>query len=332
VAIVSNDYGADLLAADACHDAGLRVAVLNIGTQDVLRTLLPPAATVSGPVDATAAVRPEAFRQCLEQVAADDGVDAVLALTVPTAIASLVPAACSADVAKPLVLSVLNQAEAVRLLPGASGLVPAYAHAASAAHALAHAATYGAWRSREPGRIPVFTDLRPADARALISGFLERSPAGGWLTPDLTASLLGCYGIAQVAAVPVAGGIEVTMGVAQEPVFGPLIVFGLGGVATDLLGDRSARLSPLTDADAAALVRSVRAAPLLLGGRGTAAADLPALQDLLLRLSRLADDLPQIAELELDPVTACPDGARVVGARVHVLPARPADPYLRRLR
>ncbi|MGA8456804.1 MAG: acetate--CoA ligase family protein, partial [Streptosporangiaceae bacterium] len=124
----------------------------------------------------------------------------------------------------------------------------------------------------------------------------------------------------------------VTVGVTQEPVFGPLIVFGLGGVATDLPGDRSARLTPLTDTDAAVLIRSIRAAPLLLGHRGTAAADVPALQGILMRLSRLADDLPQVAELELDPVIARPDGAHVVDARVRVLSAEPTDPYLRRLR
>jgi acyl-CoA synthetase (NDP forming) len=130
----------------------------------------------------------------------------------------------------------------------------------------------------------------------------------------------------------VTGGTEVTVGVTQEPVFGPLIVFGLGGVATDVRGDRSARLTPLTHTDAAALIRSIRSAPLLLGHRGTAAADVSALQDILMRLSRLADDLPQVAELELDPVIARPDGAHVVDARVRVLSAGPTDPYLRRLR
>jgi acyl-CoA synthetase (NDP forming)/GNAT superfamily N-acetyltransferase len=331
IGIVSNDHGAGLLAADACSDAGLHVAVPDDPTQGALRSLLPPVAAVAGPVDATAAASPEIFGRCLELVAADDGVDAVLAITVPTAIADLVPAACSAQVPKPLVLSVLDQAEAVRLLPGASGAVPAYAHPGSAARALAHAASYGTWRARDPGQIPKFAGLRPDDARGLIRGFLGRSPDGGWLAPDLTADLLACYGIAVVQPM-VTGGTEVTVGVTQEPVFGPLIVFGLSGVATDVLGDRSARLTPLTDTDAAALIRSVRAAPLLLGRRGTAAADVPALQDVLMRLSRLADDLPQVAELELDPVIASPDGVYVAGARVRLLPAEPTDPYLRRLR
>lgn len=135
---------------------------------------------------------PEVFRRCLEQVAADDNVDA------------MVPAACTAEPSKPLALSVVTQAEGVRLLHGASGTIPAYAYPGSAARALAHAARYGACRDRVPGQIPVVADLRPGDARALIDGFLGHSPAGGWLTPALTADLLACYGIAQVSTEPVA--------------------------------------------------------------------------------------------------------------------------------
>jgi acyl-CoA synthetase (NDP forming) len=130
----------------------------------------------------------------------------------------------------------------------------------------------------------------------------------------------------------ITGGTEVIIGVVQEPVFGPLVVFGLGGVATDVFGDRAARLTPLTGTDADALIRSIRAAPLLLGHRGTPAADLAALQDILLRVSRLADDLPQVAELDLNPVVARSDGAHVVDARVRLVLTQPADPYLRKLR
>ena len=129
----------------------------------------------------------------------------------------------------------------------------------------------------------------------------------------------------------ITGGTEVIIGVVQEPVFGPLVVFGLGGVATDVLDDRSARLTPLTDIDAATLIRSVRAAPLLLGHRGTPPADLAALEDLLLRVARLAEDFPQVAELDLNPVIARPGGAHVVDARIHLMPAQPDDPYLRKL-
>ena len=128
-----------------------------------------------------------------------------------------------------------------------------------------------------------------------------------------------------------AGGVEVMIGVVQEPVFGPLVVFGSGGAAAEVHGDQVARLTPLTDADAEEMINSVRAAPLLAGDRGTPPADTAALADALLRVSRLADDLPEVSELDLDPVVARPDGVWCVDVRVRISPAEPRDPFLRRL-
>ena len=129
----------------------------------------------------------------------------------------------------------------------------------------------------------------------------------------------------------VTGGVEVRISVLHEQVAGPLVLFGLGGADGDVLADRAARLAPLTGSDADDLIRSARAAPLLLGRRGVPAADLAALRDMLLRVSRMADDLPQIAELELSPVIARPDGAQAVDGRIRIQAAEPADAHLRRL-
>jgi acyl-CoA synthetase (NDP forming) len=114
-------------------------------------------------------------------------------------------------------------------------------------------------------------------------------------------------------------------------VAGPLVLFGSGGAADDGHGDRAARLAPLTDADADDLIRSVPAAPLLAGRGGAGPADLAALRDLLLRVSRMVDDLPQIAELELSPVIARPDGVQAVDGRIRIQAAEPVDALLRRL-
>jgi acyl-CoA synthetase (NDP forming) len=109
-------------------------------------------------------------------------------------------------------------------------------------------------------------------------------------------------------------------------------VFGLGGVATEVLGDHAARLTPLTDADADDLIHSVRSSPLLFGHRGTPPVDTAALTDVLLRVSRLADDVPEVAELDLNPVIAGPGGVHAVDARVRVSHTQRQDPFLRRLR
>jgi acyl-CoA synthetase (NDP forming) len=110
------------------------------------------------------------------------------------------------------------------------------------------------------------------------------------------------------------------------------VVFGLGGAASEFLGDRSARLSPLTDADAADMIRGVSAAPLLLGQADRPPVDVAALAGLLLRVSRLADDVPEVAELDLNPVIAKPGGVRVMAARIRITPVQPQDPFLRKLR
>jgi len=394
VAIVSDVGGAGVLAADACTELGLTVHQPRGLTRRRLRRLL-PGGTVTGPVDTTAAVSAEDFRRCLELLAADDGVDAMIALVLPTGVTGdLIAAIQAADVGVPLAAVELDQAESVRLISRpADGQIPVYDVPEAAAAALAHAARYGAWRTGPHGRVPGFSDVRAADARALVTGFLHRDADGGWLPPDKTADLLHCYGIWLVDAEPagiedeavraaaavsgpvvlkaevpdlvpradagaveldlhteaevraayrrladrfgrrlsrvlvqpmVAGGTEVRIGVTDDRVFGPLVVFGPG--------DHAARLTPLTDTDADALIRSARAAPRLLGRRGAPAADLEKLRELLLRVSRLADDLPEVTGLDLSPVIAKPHGVFAMDARIKVAPCRPQDPFLRRLR
>jgi acyl-CoA synthetase (NDP forming) len=116
----------------------------------------------------------------------------------------------------------------------------------------------------------------------------------------------------------VSGGAELLAGVVQDPVFGPLVAFGPGGVFAELIGQAQFQLAPLTDLDARELVRGGKAGQLVSGFRGHAPADENALVDLLERLSVLADAHPEIAELDLNPVLALPDRAVAVDARVRV--------------
>ncbi|MGH8968479.1 MAG: GNAT family N-acetyltransferase [Actinomycetes bacterium] len=109
-------------------------------------------------------------------------------------------------------------------------------------------------------------------------------------------------------------GVACVVGTLEDPLFGPVVSFGLGGVATELLADRGFRIPPLTDSDLRDLVRSVRAAPLLFGHRGADPVDVVALEDLLARVALLADDLPEVAELELNPVLVSTQGLSVLSA------------------
>jgi acetate---CoA ligase (ADP-forming) len=114
------------------------------------------------------------------------------------------------------------------------------------------------------------------------------------------------------------GGVELLAGVVQDPVFGPLVAFGPGGVFAELIGQAQFQLAPLTDLDARELVQGGKAGRLVAGFRGHAPADERALVDLVERLSALADAHPEIAELDLNPVLALPDRAVAVDARIRV--------------
>ncbi|WP_237773255.1 bifunctional acetate--CoA ligase family protein/GNAT family N-acetyltransferase [Streptomyces luteocolor] len=127
-------------------------------------------------------------------------------------------------------------------------------------------------------------------------------------------------------------GTELCAGVVQDDVFGPLVLFGLGGTATEVLADQAARLAPLTDLDVHDLITAPRCAPLLFGHGGSGPVDLEGIEQLLHRLSRMACDLPQLTEADLNPVLAWPGGVTALDARVRLLPRDAHDPYLRRLR
>lgn len=125
-----------------------------------------------------------------------------------------------------------------------------------------------------------------------------------------------------VAVQPMARpGVEVIAGMSVDPQFGPVLMFGLGGVLVEVLKDVSFRIVPLELRDARQMIREIKGFPVLTGFRGQEPADLGALEQLLLRLSELVEAHPEIKELDLNPVFACADGAIAVDARIVVTPA-----------
>ncbi|WP_432479286.1 GNAT family N-acetyltransferase [Nocardioides sp. GXQ0305] len=119
-----------------------------------------------------------------------------------------------------------------------------------------------------------------------------------------------------VLVQPVVSGVEIALGVARDPTFGPLVMVAAGGVATGVLDDRVFLMPPFSRQDAARAIRSLRSWPLLDGYRGAPRVDLASLEDLLLGLGELSGDVPQLAELDLNPVMCRPDGTIVVDAKV----------------
>lgn len=154
----------------------------------------------------------------------------------------------------------------------------------------------------------VTLDLGSADAvRQACERMVARLPAGAAVDGFLVQQM-------------VTDGAEVIVGVVDDGIFGPLIGFGLGGTAVEVLNDVAFRITPLTDADAREMVRSIRGLPLLQGYRGRPAGDLAAIEDLLLRISWLVETAPEIAEMDANPVKVFEPGRglALVDVRIHV--------------
>ncbi len=404
VGVISNAGGVGVLAADACVARGLVVPELGPQTRAELRDLLPPGAATGNPVDTGAVISTAAFGAAVAALRRDAAVDAVLALTVSTALADPSPgiSAAAQVPGPPLVAVHAGQAEHVRPLgvPGSGVVVPSFADPAAAATALAHAATRSEWLARpRGGRVPL-DGVDALAARALVARFLAAAPQGGWLDPVDVQDVLQAFGLPVLRAVLVedsdlavaafagagrpvamkavaegvlhkaaAGGVrlglsdraavaaaadeltarfgsrlrgllvqpmsdagpELLVGVTSEPVFGPLVTVGLGGTSTDLVGDRAHRLVPLTAADAAEMLAEFRAGSRLFPAQQSAAPGRRAILEVILRVGLLAEALPEVAELDLNPVVLGPGGCVIVDARVRVAPAPDGDPALRAL-
>jgi acyl-CoA synthetase (NDP forming)/GNAT superfamily N-acetyltransferase len=404
VAVLSNAGGSGVLAADACVHNGLTLPSLAAATRDALARLLPAEASVRNPVDTTAGVDADTFGACLDVLLAAAEVDAVIAVGVPTAVSDPITSAarraCRSD--KPLLVVRPGQSASVTALSHDGAVATAsYADPSAAATALGLVARYALWRRQPAGIVTAPDGVRLAEARALVHGFLDAQPAGGWLPPVVTMTLLGWFGIPAVRSVeavdadravavrhelggPVAikaiatgvlhkshaGGIvldardgadvraavdrfrdqfgdtlqgvllqpmaepgrELIIGMESDEVFGPLVVFGFGGTDTDLIADRAARLTPLSDVDAEQLVHELRSSAALFGPDSRDPLPVSDVVDLLTRVGHLADTLPEVAELDLNPVVVRHDGCLVLDARVRLTPRAPVNPHLRRLR
>jgi acyl-CoA synthetase (NDP forming)/RimJ/RimL family protein N-acetyltransferase len=320
VAVVGNSTALGVLVTNSLAEEGLRLArVEDVG------------------VDAAS----DAFEAALREALADPGVDAVVVVFVPPlqrasseeVAVALRTVAATSD--KPVLSTFLGfegvpaGLAAVGDSAPPRGSVPSYPSPERAVRALARACRYSDWRHRDPGVVPHFDGLDLDAAQELVRDLLLTTPAGRDLTWEESRLLLECVGIELGNALD---GVDVVLTVHDDKSFGALVSFGLGGVATELLGDRAYAAVPLTTTDADDLIRAPRAAPLLTGYRGAVPADQAALADLALRLSALADALPEISECAL-AVTAGPAGAAVTSAEIWVgAPSARPDTGPRRLR
>ncbi|MDE2448632.1 MAG: acetate--CoA ligase family protein [Gammaproteobacteria bacterium] len=401
LAIVTNGGGPAVLATDALVRRGGKLAELSAESIAKLDRVLPGASARANPLDIGGDARAERYLGALEVVLEDPGVDALLLMHAPTAVASVaeIASACApklASACRPALACWLGAAATARgsVVPEATAL-PSYATPEEAVGAFQHVVRYhhsqallleAPAATPEPGR-PDIQVARATVARALAS---KRQT----LTEPESKAILAAYGIpvvetrivrkmqdlgaaARNVGYPVAlkilspdithksdvGGValniesaedldhaagamllrcrerspeariegftvqkmirrgsawELLVGIAVDPTFGPTIVFGQGGTAVELIADRALALPPLNARLARELMARTRIHRLLLGFRDCPPADMVALERALVSLSQLAADMPEIAELDVNPLLADRDGVIALDARIRI--------------
>ena len=181
---------------------------------------------------------------------------------------------------------------------------------------------------------------RPVALKASAVGLLHKSDAGGVALDLADADAVRAAALEITGAVTQAGhhldglivqpmaptGPELIVGVVNDSSFGPVLACGAGGATAEVIKDVAVRITPVTDLDAHEMLRSLKTYPLLDGYRGTPRCDIGAIEDLLLRISAMVEEHPEIVELDLNPLIATPEGAVVVDARIRIHDAPPAAP------
>jgi acyl-CoA synthetase (NDP forming) len=154
---------------------------------------------------------------------------------------------------------------------------------------------------------------------------IQNATQAGRAYTEILANIKKHYPRAKIAGITVQKmakqGIEIIIGMTKDAQFGPVIMFGLGGILVEVLKDVSFRIVPMTKRDASEMIAEIKGYPILKGYRGQDPADIPYLEDLIVKVSEFVDKNPEIKELDLNPVFAYKDGALAVDARIILEPA-----------
>ena len=393
IAILTNSGGPGIMAADALERYNLTLASFSTETQEKLRALLPPIASIYNPVDMTGDAGPDRYYESLNCILSDPQVDGVLVILAPTALVDIEATAqkialLASKSIKPVFTSFMGKvsvAGAISILCEHS--IPNYHYPEDAIKVFrvmydyhrwrtAPAPSYHTFKTKKKKVTTIFAHARAkkvlalgeVQAREVISSYgfttpksilaltsreaiaaaqeigyplvmkiaspeiLHKTDVGGVRVGienknqveeaffEITSQARRYFPRATILGVViqemVSSGKEVILGARRDPQFGPLIMFGLGGIYVEVLQDVSFRLAPLSIEDADQMLREIKSFPLLRGVRGERPADLHALRTCLLRVSQLVTDFPEILEIDINPLIVKGEGAVAVDARI----------------
>ncbi|MDX6646925.1 MAG: hypothetical protein QOK40_2652 [Miltoncostaeaceae bacterium] len=315
VAILSNAGGPGILAADACEAASLSVPRFDGALRARLAAAVPTIAGTSNPVHLGAGAGAAAFTAAGEAIVASGAADALLVVCTPTNGGDPDAVAASVEALADGRLTVIGCRLGQPRPPTPADTrwpVPWLDFPEDAARTLALAARAGEAARRPPDPAPALSDVDPAAAQEA----LESAAPGAWLDALAVERLLLAYGLPLARArlvQEVAGdGLDLIVGATADPLFGPLVLAGIGGAQAELWRDSALALAPVGRRTAEGLWAQLRGARLLDGWRGSPAADRAALADVVVRIGRLAADQPLLAELDCNPVRALGPGRGVL--------------------
>ena len=333
LAIVSNGGGPAVMATDALIAGGGSLACLGEATVRRLDELLPANGSHGNPIDIVGTAPASRYVDALGAALADPDVDAALLIHAPTAI---VPATEIARVAadaiiesRQPVLTCWMGGEVVREardLFTRSG-IPTYSTPEEAVGAFIHAVRHNRNQRQlmeTPSSIPESFEPRIEAARAVVSEALRQERA--LLSETEAKEVLAAYGIPVVATRAVTRSLahELIVGITVDPTFGPVILFGRGGIGVEVLPDKAIGFPPLNSVLAAELISRTRVRRLLEGFSNVPPIDMRALEQVLVQVSQLAVDFAEIVELDINPLLADRHGVLALDVRIRVAPATAA--------
>ncbi len=379
VAIVTNSGGPGIMCTDAVVEHNMEMAELYEQTKTTLRSFLPAAASVKNPVDMIASAPLEHYKQALQTVLADDGVDMVVVIYLPFLglkdidVAKAIMEIKAQNPSKPVVGVFMTTQDFFQKISEMEVNIPFFMFGEQAVEGLNRLNQQRQWIARPEGKFPEYK-VDAAKVKSVFSSVLAEGREQ--LTTGESLAVLSAYGIrvckdgeaknldeaialADRIGYPVVmklnskkishktdvGGVrvgienadqlraeytdmvnkleaknlldgmegviiqemvksdrEMVCGIATDPQYGPMMMFGLGGVFVEVMKDVSFRLAPLSDQDALEMIRSVKAYKLLEGARGSVPADIEQIKEILLRLSQLVSDFPFVDELDINPL------------------------------
>jgi acetyltransferase len=332
--MIANGCGMAGLATDSLILAGGTLATLSPETESALTEALPAGTRVANPIILDGNAPATAYRAALQAVASDPEANALMVLHAPTSTVS------STEIATVVVDAVKNKrrvaltswmggervAEARHIFAEAG--VPTYDSPTRAVAAFMHLVLYR--RNRDilmetPLSTPVEFTPETEAARRVVGDALAKGETV--IAGRAAMAILSAYGI-RSAAAPIAPppgrgpcAHEVRIGVRQDPVFGPVIIFGQGGPAADIIGDQAVALPPLNMSLAHELISRTRLFRLMQGYGDCPAADLDALCLTLVQVSQMIVEVPEMVGLDIDPLIVDPEGTVAGEARIRLAPA-----------